>query len=155
MTTPVPLRVRAIAVLALVMLCGHAGSVRADDDSGVPLLPWAKKLAPHRYESPRDWDGTVKFFRDEYKGQKTVRFGRENSVPAAKYIHIDNLATAGKWDGINIYELPDGRVRFFVLERAKKAASAPPPKSGEPKSPAPTAAGPKAAAPTAAARTDG
>ena len=120
---------RVTAAAALLVLLGQAAPARADDDLGVPLMAWAKKLAPHRYESPRDWEATVKFFHDEYKGQKTIRFGRENSVPAAKYVHIDNLATAARWDGVNIYELPDGRVRFFVLEREKKAA--PTPKAAE------------------------
>ena len=92
----------------------------ADDtpkELGLELVPWSKKVGDKRYESPRDYEGTVKFFRDKWKSAKSVRWSREVSLPAVKYIHVESLVDATKWSGVNIYALPDGRVRFFLLER--------------------------------------
>lgn len=134
----------ALAALALSFALA-APAARASTDTpselGLELIPWSKKLAERRYESPRDWDATLKFFRDKFKGWKTIKWTREVSLPAVKYVHITNTADAGKWEGINIYALPDGRVRYFLLARAAKAA---PPAKGSGAAPA---AGSKAEAP--------
>lgn len=150
-----PARWRALTVvLALVLGLGVAvgaapASASADTPTelGLELIPWSKKLTERRYESPRDWDATLKFFRDKFKGWKTIKWSREVSLPAVKYVHITNAADSGKWDGINIYTLPDGRVRYYLLARAPKAPAAKAPAASPPASSAP-AAKPEAKAPT-------
>lgn len=118
----------------------HAAGAPTTTELGLELVPWSKKLGERRYESPRDYDGTVKFFRDQFKGWKQIRWTREVSLPAVKYIHLENTGGTSKWEGVNIYVLPDGRVRYFVLERKvdkkeQKAAVAAP-SSAAPTAPA-------------------
>lgn len=143
------IRVRLVATvaapltLALTVGLALAAPAQASSDTptdlGLELIPWSKKLDERRYESPRDWDATLKFFRDKFKGWKTIKWTREVSLPAVKYVHITNVADSGKWEGINIYALPDGRVRYYLLPRAPKAAP-PPAKADDSKgAPAPTA----------------
>ena len=114
-------------LILLLMAAAVAGPALASagdtpTELGVELIPWSKKLGERRYESPRDWEATIKFFRDKFKGWKTIKWTREVSLPAVKYVHITNTADNGKWEGINIYALPDGRVRFYLLARAAKPA---------------------------------
>ena len=103
--------------LALSIVAPSFASEDVPKELGLDLVPWSKKVGDHRYESPRDYEGTVKFFRDKWKSSRPVKWSREVSLPAVKYIHIESMIDATKWSGINIYELPDGRVRYYVLER--------------------------------------
>ncbi len=93
-----------------------------DDHLGVPLVPWSKKLDEGRYKSARDYEGTHKFFKDKYKGWRTIRFHREVSLPHVKYIHIQNTAKKRKWDGINIYAAPGEHANFYILPHVDKPA---------------------------------
>lgn len=130
------MRAGATTLGLVMLLLGAAPSRAADPPSelGLELLPWSKRLEERRYESPRDFDGTVKFFREKFRGWKQIKWGREVSLPAVKYIHVENTNPAGKWEGINIYAFPDGKVRYYVLERASSSAAgaAPGPSSSQP-----------------------
>jgi hypothetical protein len=109
-------------LLALIALCALATPAVAADPStelGLELVPWSKKVATRRYQSPRDFDSTVKFFRDNFKGYKNIKWTREVSLPAVKYVHFENTNTGSSWQSVNIYELPDRHVRYFILERAE------------------------------------
>ena len=106
-----------IAVVVVATLLAAA----APSELGLDLIPWSKKIGERRYESPRDYEGTLKFFKDKFKGWKNVKWSREVALPTVKYIHVDNTNPDGKWAGINIYEMPNGRVRYYVLDRPKKA----------------------------------
>jgi hypothetical protein len=128
-----PRAFRACAVVVFGCIALAAPGAAAEAVLGVEIVPYSKKVNEHRFESPRDYDGTLKFFRDQFKGWKQVKWTREVSLPAVKYIHIDNLNEKSNWEGINIYELPNGRVRYTLLKRLPKAA--PPPSSSN----APTA----------------
>lgn len=98
----------------------------APEELGLELVPYAKKIGERRYQSQRDYDGTIKFFRDKFKGWKTIRWMREVSLPAVKYIHLENTNDKSAWEGVNIYQLKSGEVRFYVLPRVVKTASADP-----------------------------
>lgn len=130
---------RALAVLLLLIawasfaLPSHAAD---NQELGLELIPWSKKVGDKRYESPRDYEGTVKFYKDKFKGWKNIKWTREVSVPAVKYLHFETTTENSKWLGVNIYELPDQRVRYFILERPK----APPTPAAPPASSAPDAA---------------
>ncbi len=104
----------AVAFVALFPMAAHADEPK---ELGLDLVPWSKKVGDKRYESPRDYEGTVKFFHDRFKGWRSVKWSHEVSLPAVKYIHIESLSKRTKWSGINIYGLPDGRVRYYLLER--------------------------------------
>lgn len=113
--------------LAVVMLGFAAPAFAADNmELGLELIPWSKKVGDKRYESPRDYEGTIKFYKDKFKGWKNIKWMREVSVPAVKYLHFETTTENSKWIGVNIYELNDQRVRYFILERPKAPAAAAP-----------------------------
>lgn len=118
-------------LIVALLLAPLAHAADTPSEYGLELIPWSKKVGEHRYESPRDWDATLKFFRDKFKGWKTVKWSREVSVPTVKYVHIENTATNPKWGGINIYALPDGRIRYYLLAPVEKTV----PAAAEPKKP--------------------
>lgn len=136
----------AVLVAVGVASPAHAGDA-PNTELGLDLVPWSKKVGDRRYESPRDYDGTVKFFRDKFKGWKQIKWTREVSLPAVKYIHVENTTDSSRWQGVNIYALPDGRVRYYVLERVR------PPQAAARKDAAPAKTAGAPAAPTAPAAT--
>jgi hypothetical protein len=115
---------------SLALVCAVAAApVAAErlEDLGLELTQYSRRLEEHRFVSGRDWDGTVKHFRDRFKGNKGVRWSREVSLPNVKYVHLENLAESGAWQGVNIYQLKNGEVRVSILPRvASKAPSAKP-----------------------------
>lgn len=94
---------------------------------GVELVPWSKKVGKDRYRSSRDFKKTRKHFRETLRG-KPVKWHRIVNLPSVKYFHIENLKRKRRWDGVNVYELPNGRVMMYVLkhnpdaDKAKKPA---------------------------------
>lgn len=135
------------AILALLTSTA-ALAAGSPEELGLELVPYAKKIGERRYQSQRDYDATIKFFRDKFKGSKSVRWTREVSLPAVKYVHLENTNTSGAWEGVNIYQLKNGEVRFYVLPRAVTPAAvtplAPkaPPKAAPKATPTPPAATP-------------
>src|SRR5688572_9643721 len=113
-----------LSLAATLFLIAPAASGDGQSELGLEMVPWSKKVGDRRYESPRDFDGTVKFFRDKFKGSKAVKWSREVSLPAVKYVHMENLTTNSKWSGINIYLMNDQRVRVYVLERVPETTAA-------------------------------
>lgn len=113
-----------LCLILLVVLAGlaapAAGADAPSSDLGLELVPWSRKVGDHRYESPRDYEGTIKFFKDKFKGYKTIKWSREVSLPSVKYIHFESTAPGSKWQGVNIYALPDGRVRYYLLAPVPK-----------------------------------
>jgi hypothetical protein len=106
-----------LPALVIVVLTASAALAERHEDLGIELTSTARRLEVHRYASGRDWEATVKHFRDRFKGNKNVRWTREVSVPAVKYVHIENLVDTGAWQGINIYQLKTGEVRVSILPR--------------------------------------
>ena len=108
---------------ALTALPSFAQS-RGPEEFGLDLVPGSRKLEGSRYASGRDYDGTLKYFREKYRAQKTaIRWSREVSLPTVKYVHIENTTDNGAWQGLNIYQLKSGEVRIFVLPRATAMTS--------------------------------
>jgi hypothetical protein len=133
-----------VLVLSLVVMPLAQAADSANTVYGLEIMPWAKRLEEGRYQSPRDYEATKKFFKDNFKGWKSIRWHAEVSLPSVKYIHVENTAVKRSWDGVNIYELPGGQVRIFVLRHVPPAtSSATPTKSdaakGDAKSDAPKA----------------
>ena len=91
---------------------------------GVELHRWFKEIEPNRYASSRDYKRTIKFFRDQFRGVGGIRWHGEVNLPSVKYIYIQNRNRDRLWDGIHIYEIPGGKIRFFVLpHRSEKPKS--------------------------------
>jgi hypothetical protein len=117
-------RLVSCLVLVVAVAAGPAMAQRLED-LGLELTPYSRRLEDHRFVSGRDWDGTVKHFRDRFKGNKSVRWSREVSLPTVKYIHLENLADTGAWQGVNIYQLKNGEVRVYILPRATLSPAKP------------------------------
>lgn len=116
----------AVALSCLVF--GAEGALaNAPKVHGIELLNWSKKIDEDRYQSPRNWDKTVEHFKKHFRGWRGVRWHREVNLPTIKYVHIENTNEKGEWAGINLYELPGGKVRMYVLKRLPKAEAAPKP----------------------------
>lgn len=115
LVAPVSLVVGVTAAALVALLAGPAWAT-APKVQGVELIPWAKEIGADRYQSPRDWENTVKFFKKKYAGWKTIRWHPEVNLPSVKYVHIENRAEKRTYDGINLYELPGGHVHIFVLK---------------------------------------
>ncbi len=100
----------ALAALPVVVLA----QVRS---AGAALPDGAEKVAENRYRVPRNWDETIRFYRQTYPPRYTRRPIADQ--PGVKAVHIDNPdAKPGVWDGLNIYETK-GEVRIFVLVKRK------------------------------------
>lgn len=117
-------RLTCCLALFIAVTAAPAAAERLED-LGLELTAYSRRLEAHRFVSGRDWDGTVKHFRDRFKGSKTVRWSREVSLPTVKYIHLENLADTGAWRGVNIYQLKNGEVRVYILPRVAPPAAKP------------------------------
>ncbi len=113
----------AFTVLTSLASTTSLAAAPAAEELGLELVPYSKKLSERRYQSQRDYEGTIKFFKDKFKGWKTIRWMREVSLPAVKYIHLENSNDKAAWEGVNIYQLKTGEVRFYVLKRESSATS--------------------------------
>jgi hypothetical protein len=120
----VSMRRASLLLVVVAFLSSPATLAGAPEEFGFSMMPSAHKIGPHRYQSDRNYDATVKFFREKFRSFKAVRWMREVSLPGVKYIHAENDNTEAGWDGINISLMPDGTVHVFVLERQKPAAAA-------------------------------
>lgn len=124
---PVLRRLRVVlsfVVLATLLVGAESALANAPKVHGIELISWSKKIDEDRYQSPRNWDKTVDYFQKYFRGWRGVRWHREVNLPTIKYIHIENTHHKGEWAGINIYELPGGKVRVYVLKREPKVEPA-------------------------------
>lgn len=122
-------RLARLLPLALVLLVGGkvlASDVGGNKVHGVELIPWAKQVGEDRYESPRDWANTIRFYKKLFAGWRYIKWHNEVNLPGVKYIHIENTFAKRTYDGLNIYELPGGHVRIFVLKHVEPEAAAAP-----------------------------
>ena len=112
--------------LALAVLSTSSPGLAASgpEELGLELVPYARKIGERRYQSQRDYDATLKFFKDKFKNTRAVRFFREVSLPAVKYTHFESTNDKTAWEGVNVYQLKNGEVRVYVLPRTVKTASA-------------------------------
>lgn len=111
-----------VATVVVVALGAGAAAAAAAEELGLELVPGSKKLGTGRYASQRDFDGTVKFFRDRWKNNKAaVKWFREVSLPAVKYVHLESAVDSTPWQGVNIYQVKGQDVRFTILPRPPKA----------------------------------
>ncbi|NMO17309.1 hypothetical protein HPC49_06620 [Pyxidicoccus fallax] len=92
--------------------------------SGAQLPDGSQKVGENRYRAPRDFEGTLEYYRAVYS---TSSYPRRQIVnqPGVKAVHISN--PSGKnFAGLNIYEAND-EVRIYIVpvEQASKPAKKP------------------------------
>jgi hypothetical protein len=84
---------------------------------GLDLMNWAKKVDEGRYNSPRDFDETIRFFEKKFRGWKKIKQHPKISLVGVRYVYFENLNPKSEWEGFNVYEMPNGRTRIFVIPR--------------------------------------
>jgi hypothetical protein len=102
----------------IALLVGVPGAAQAEKVAGASLPDDAVKVAELRYEVPRGYEETLKFFRQVY-GPGKYRRRSIADQPTVKAVHIENPdARPGQWEGLNVYE-QRGVTRVFVLVKQK------------------------------------
>jgi hypothetical protein len=97
--------------LTLALLLVAAPAAFADSDLGATLPDNARQVGEHRYKSPSDWEGTMKFYKKVYS-PSTWR--NVINQPGVKAVHIPNPSGKGEWLGLNVYEANE-EVRIYVV----------------------------------------
>lgn len=83
----------------------------ANSNLGASLPEYARQVGEHRFKSPSDWEGTMKFYKKVYSPSTWRNIINQ---PGVKAIHIPNPSGKGEWLGLNIYEAND-EVRIYVV----------------------------------------
>jgi hypothetical protein len=79
------------------------------------------KLDEARFRSKKDWEKTMRSFRNAYENSKGIVFQRMNTSPKVKNgYHILNTQAGRRWDGINVYETAEGKIFIVVLPATPK-----------------------------------
>lgn len=100
----------SVAVLTLALTFGAA-----DARTDAPLVPGAIELEDiGRYESPRSFDDTVKYYERYFRGDRQRRWRHIVNLPTVRAQHVENKKQESGWLGINIYE-HRGKVRIYVI----------------------------------------
>jgi hypothetical protein len=97
---------RLALALALV-----SASALAETDLGATLPDNARQVGEHRYKSPSDWEGTMKFYKKVYS---PATYRNVINQPGVKAVHIPNPSGKGEWLGLNVYEANE-EVRIYVV----------------------------------------
>jgi hypothetical protein len=99
-------------VVMLVVLAAVSATA-GETELGAQLPDGARRVAEHRFRSPNDFDGTLKFYKTAYPATSYPRKPIVNQ-PNVKAVHITNPSGRGGWEGLNIYEAND-EVRIYVV----------------------------------------
>jgi hypothetical protein len=111
MKTDVPRAMFRLFVCVSVL--GASLVLAADSDLGAKLPENSRAVGEHRFRSPTDWTGTLKYYKTTYTGANYPRKAIINQ-PNVRAIHIVNASGKGQWEGLNIYETND-EVRITVV----------------------------------------
>ncbi|MEE2960455.1 MAG: hypothetical protein VYA34_06900 [Myxococcota bacterium] len=87
-----------------------------DPETDLTLVPGSVALEePRRYESPRNYDDTLKYMRAVTTKTRT-KLRRIVNRPGLRAHHIASRDPKTKWEGVNIYQWK-GHIRYFILLR--------------------------------------
>jgi hypothetical protein len=99
---------------SLLVVLSAAPLAWADNTELGALLPdGAHKVAEHRFRSPTDFEGTLKFYGKVYDKKDYPRRVILNQ-PGIKAVHIANPSGKSAWEGLNISEANE-EVRIYVV----------------------------------------
>ena len=109
------------AFLVVAMLLIGAPAFAAEKVYGAIIPDDVAKLDDGRYRSKKDWDKTMRSFRNAYENTKGIVFQRMTTSPRVRNAyHIQNTQANRRWDGINVYETQDGKIFIVVLPATPK-----------------------------------
>jgi hypothetical protein len=117
-------KARPFGAAVVALWVGAAG---AETVSGAQLPDGAQKVGENRYRAPRDFEGTMTYYKSVYPVSAYPRKSVVNQ-PGVKAVHIVN--PSGKnFEGLNIYEAND-EVRIYIVpvQTAVKPPAKPEPK---------------------------
>ncbi len=86
---------------------------------GAHLPRWSVPIEENRFRSPWNWDQTTTWLNRNYNRRLFPRINIVN-LPGIKAFHLANRSGRGEYAGINIYEMSNGEVRFYVLPRKEE-----------------------------------
>lgn len=86
----------------------------------------ARSLGGGRFQSTKDWDKTVSFFRSAHPNRAAGIVWRplETNQKVSGF-HIENTRRDRSWDGINVYQTEDGKIFISVLEAKPEVRGTP------------------------------
>ena len=105
-------RIAALAIAGALALSSTPAI--AKKVHGAHVLDESRPVGDDRFQSMRDWDRTLRFFRSVYGKTAGVVWRRVDTTPKVKAIHIENTRRGQGWEGINIYET-DGKIFVYVI----------------------------------------
>jgi hypothetical protein len=109
---------RALLVVVMLLFAPRAFAERV---YGATIPDEVAKLDDGRYRSKKDWDRTMRAFRNAYGNAKGIVFQRiETSAKVKNAYHIQNTQPKRRWDGINVYETQEGKIFIVVLPATPK-----------------------------------
>jgi hypothetical protein len=82
---------------------------------GAPIIPWARAVGEHRFRSPRNYDGTVEYYRKVLRSGWDVSWHKIINVSGLRATHIRNDKPKGRWEGLNVYEHKGATYIFIVF----------------------------------------
>ncbi|MBI4820564.1 MAG: hypothetical protein HY791_30130 [Deltaproteobacteria bacterium] len=106
----------AVALLLTLPVPATAATV-----AGALIMDGAKNVDTDRYRMAKDWDDTLRFYRRAYPSKDGYSWRFYADTPKVKIWHVANLKKKREWEGLNIYETPDG-VFVFVLRVPAKGS---------------------------------
>jgi hypothetical protein len=117
---------RVIALVATLVVTLLAGAAMATEPKvyGIELVPYSRQIDEDRYRSSRDWEGSMRHFKKKFAGWKYIRWHSVVNLPTVKYVFIENTYPKRQFDGINVYELPGGEVRMYILKHPEPEQAA-------------------------------
>jgi hypothetical protein len=100
-------------ILSVLVMGVSALAAAEQFELNAPIPENAYKVAEHRFRSPTDFEGTLKFYKTALPAKEYPRKNICNQ-PGVKALHIVNASGKGGWEGLNIYEAND-EVRIYVV----------------------------------------
>lgn len=106
-----------LALVVAGMLAGGPAAAREPDPvlhRTAPIIPWAKQTEPHRFRSPRNYDGTLEYYRDIFRGNPRIKRKKIINTGTVRAVHFQNTREGARWEGLNVYE-HKGAAWIFVV----------------------------------------
>jgi len=86
---------------------------------GAPLIPWAKKVDEHRFRSPRDYEGTLRYYAKTVLAAGQARREKICNTTEVRAVYLRALRNTSRWEGINIYEVKGTTYLYVILSESE------------------------------------